>query len=189
MFSHLGEDYRTYREGLLAQGFWALQIHRFGMARKRVPWRIVRYPWAALHVVLSKVSQILFGIYIGPNAVVGRRFTIEHFGGIIIHSKVTIGDDVTVRQGVTIGNRHLDRPNDVPVIGNRVNVGAGAKVLGGIVIGDDVSIGANAVVLKDVPSGCVAIGVPAVIRQRTPIPAAVFETPVTVTETGIDAAS
>ena len=77
-----------------------------------------------------------------------------------------IGDDVTVRQGVTIGNRHLERPLDVPRIGNRVNIGAGAKILGAVMIGDDVSIGANAVVLKDVPSNSTAVGVPAIVRPR-----------------------
>jgi serine O-acetyltransferase len=166
VFSHIREDYRAHREGLLSPGFWTLTVHRFGIARKRVRWRVVRIPWAILHVFLSKVCQTLFGIYIGPNTVIGRRLTIEHFGCIIIHSDATIGDDVIVRQGVTIGNRHIEHPRDVPRIGNRVNIGAGAKVLGPVTIGDDVSIGANAVVLTDVPSGCIAVGVPASIRKR-----------------------
>ena len=166
MFSHLTEDYRSHREGLLAQGFWALTIHRFGYARKRVDWRIVRLPWAALHIFLSKLSQIFFGIQIGMNTQIGHRLIIEHFGNIIIHNNAIIGDDVVIRQGVAIGNRSLERPLDAPRIGNRVNIGAGAKLLGAITIGDDVNIGANAVVLCDVPSGHIAVGVPAAIRPR-----------------------
>lgn len=65
-----------------------------------------------------------------------------------------------LRQGVTLGNRYLDRPFDAPVIGSRVSIGAGAKVLGKVIIGDDVVVGANAVVLKDIPSNSVAVGVP-----------------------------
>jgi serine O-acetyltransferase len=166
MFRHLREDYRSHREGLLAQGFWAVTFYRFGYARKRVRWRVVRVPWAILYVVLSKLSQILFGIYIGMDAKIGRRLVIEHFGCIIIHNNAIIGDDVVIRQGVTIGNRSIDRPLDVPHIGNRVNIGAGAKLLGPITIGDDVNIGANAVVLCDVPAGHIAVGVPAIVKPR-----------------------
>lgn len=171
-FDLLIEDYKCYREGLLAQGFWALQIHRFGYARNRFRSRIIRVPWAIVHMLLSKLSQVLFGIYIGPKVKLGRRCVIEHFGCIIIHSNVVIGDDVVIRQGVTIGNRSLDAPQDVPTIGNRVNIGAGAKILGRVIIGDDVNIGANAVVLKDVPSDSTAVGVPARVLQRrnNPIP-------------------
>jgi serine O-acetyltransferase len=177
MFTHLREDYRSHREGILAQGFWALSFYRFGHARTRIRWRIVRIPWAIIHVLLSKLSQILFGIQIGMHAKIGRRLVIEHFGGIIIHNNAIIGDDVVIRQGVTIGNRSLDRPLEVPRIGNRVNIGAGAKLLGPITIGDDVNIGANAVVLCDVPSGHIAVGVPAVVKPRRgyvpPLPASV----------------
>ena len=171
MFRHLREDYRSHREGLLAQGFWAVSFYRFGYARKRVRWRVVRVPWAILYVLLSKLSQILFGIYIGMDAKIGRRLIIEHFGCIIIHNNAIIGDDVVIRQGVTIGNRSIDRPLDVPHIGNRVNIGAGAKLLGPITIGDDVNIGANAVVLCDVPAGHTAVGVPAIVKpQRGLVP-------------------
>jgi len=77
-----------------------------------------------------------------------------------------------IRQGVTLGNRHMDRPLEAPVLGDRVNVGAGAKILGGVLIGSDVSIGANAVVLDNVPSNCVAVGIPAKVleRRRTSAP-------------------
>ena len=148
LFTHLREDYRSHREGLLSQGFWALTFYRFGYARKRVRWRVVRVPWAIAYVFLSKLSQMLFGIQSGMDTQIGRRFVIEHFGGIIIHNNAIIGDDVVVRQGVTIGNRSLDRPLEAPRIGDRVNIGA------------------NAVVLCDVPSGHLAAGVPAIVKPR-----------------------
>jgi serine O-acetyltransferase len=72
-----------------------------------------------------------------------------------------IGDESIIRQGVTLGNKTLDRPLDAPTLGKRVNVGAGAKILGAVSIGDGASIGANAVVLDDVPAGAVAVGIPA----------------------------
>jgi serine O-acetyltransferase len=86
---------------------------------------------------------------------------IEHQGAIVIHGDTVIGDGCIIRQGVTLGNRRLNEPFDAPVLGQRVNVGAGAKILGKVAIGDDASIGANSVVLTDVPSGRIAIGIPA----------------------------
>ena len=160
------EDLRSHREGLLAQGFWALQIYRFGHARFRYQSKIIRVPWGAIHLILSKFSEIVFGIYIGVAAKIGRRVQIEHFGNIIIHGSSIIGDDCIVRQGVTIGNRSLSLPLDAPVIGVNVNIGAGAKILGGVRIGNNVDIGANAVVIVDVPDNHIAVGVPAVIKQR-----------------------
>ena len=159
------EDLRGYREGLLAQGFWALQVYRFGHARFKVRSALIRKPWGALHLVLSKLIEITCGISIGATAHIGRRFVIDHFGGIVIHGHAVIGDDCVVRQGVTIGNKTLDKPLDAPTIGSRVNIGAGAKLIGKITIGDDCSIGANAVVITDVPSGSIAVGVPAIIKR------------------------
>jgi serine O-acetyltransferase len=160
------DDLKAYGEGLLAQGFWALQLHRFGHARFKYDSKWIRRPWGAVHLILSKFSQIFFGIYIGDRAKIGKRFRIEHFGTIIIHGSTEIGDDCIIRQGVTIGNRQLDKLLDAPKIGSRVNIGAGAKILGNIIIGDDVDIGANAVVITDVPASHIAIGVPAKIRPK-----------------------
>jgi len=160
------EDYKCYREGVLAQGFWALQFFRFASIRYRFNRKILRAPFAIVYAFLSKFSQVFFGIYIGSHAQIGRRLTIEHFGCIVIHNNAVIGDDVIIRQGVTIGNRSLNAPLDAPTIGNRVSIGAGAKILGAVKIGDDVQIGANAVVISDVPDNCIAVGVPAVIKPR-----------------------
>ena len=163
------EDLSVYREGLLAQGFWALQVYRFGHARYQYQSPFIRWPWAITHTILSKLCELFFGIFIGPKAKIGQRFVIEHFGCIIIHGNTVIGDDCTIRQGVTIGNRHMNTPLEAPVLGSRVHVGAGAKLLGNIQIGDDVDIGANAVVIKDVPTHHIAVGVPATIKAKKSI--------------------
>jgi serine O-acetyltransferase len=94
-------------------------------------------------------------------AKIGRRVMIEHQVGIVIHGWAAIGNDCIIRQGVTLGNRHMDAPSDAPVLGQRVNVGAGAKLLGRIQIGHDAGIGANSVVLCDVPLAGTAVGTPA----------------------------
>jgi len=165
----LFEDLRSQREGLLSQGFWALLVYRFGHARYRIPSKWVRLPWTVIYLLLNKfVGEMVCGICLPAYASVGRRVVIEHFGAIVVHGNATIGDDCVIRQGVTIGNRRLDQPEDAPILGNRVDVGAGAKILGRVVIGDDASIGANAVVLHDVPARHIAVGVPARIFPKRP---------------------
>lgn len=160
------EDMKAQREGLLSLGFWALLVYRFGHARYCVQSRWLRLPWTLIYLILNKLTEIFCGIVIGGNATIGRRLIIEHHGAIVIHGASVIGNDCVIRQGVTLGIRRMDKPNEAPRIGNRVNIGAGAKILGGVRIGDDVSIGANAVVLCDVPAGCIAVGVPAIVRAR-----------------------
>lgn len=174
MFKILFEDFSTYRRPFLSQGYWALVVHRFGAFVRSINVPGLSFFLKACHIFLTKICEIIFGIYIGAHVKIGRRFVIEHFGCIIIHSQTIIGDDVIVRQGVTIGNKVLDRPLDAPVIGNRVNIGAGAKLLGKIMIGNDVDIGANAVVITDVPDNSIAVGVPARIIKKSNSSAASF---------------
>jgi serine O-acetyltransferase len=106
-----------------------------------------------------------YGIELPHTVKLGRGVVIEHQGAIVIHGYAEIGDRTIVRQGVTIGNRHIDRRFDAPRIGARVNIGAGAQILGAVTVGDDANIGANAVVLTDVPAGATAVGVPATVRS------------------------
>lgn len=155
------EDLKAAQEGLLSLGFWALQIYRFGHLRYRFNNKIIRIALGLVHLPLYKIAEMFCGVTIGVSAKIGRRLTIEHSGGIVVHGNAVIGDDCVIRQGVTIGNRRLNAPMDAPILGNRVNVGAGAKILGNVKIGDDAQIGANAVVLSDVPPGAIAAGVPA----------------------------
>jgi serine O-acetyltransferase len=122
-------------------------------------------PFSFVYKILKLLSQMLTGIELPCETKVGRRVIIEHFGDIIISGDAIIGDDVIIRNGVTIGLKYTGMQG-APVIGNRVDIGAGAKILGAITIGDDVVIGANAVVLQDIPANSLAVGVPAKIKPR-----------------------
>jgi serine O-acetyltransferase len=165
MFDNIREDWRTYEGDLSRQGLWVMVVYRFGRWRYQVRPAILRVPFSFCYKILKLASQILTGIDLPCEVVIGHRLVIEHFGGIIISGDTSMGDDVVIRNGVTIGLRRTG-VRGAPTIGNRVDIGTGAKVLGAICIGDDVAIGANAVVLEDVPAGCIAVGVPAKIRPR-----------------------
>jgi serine O-acetyltransferase len=117
--------------------------------------------------VLTQFTRFLTGIEIHPGATIGRRFFIDHGMGVVIGETTEIGDDVMVYHGVTLGGRTLQQVKRHPTIGNRVTIGAGAKVLGPLHIGDDSAIGANAVVTRDVPAESIATGIPAIVRVRT----------------------
>ncbi|HMZ14892.1 MAG TPA: serine O-acetyltransferase [Mycobacterium sp.] len=117
--------------------------------------------------VLSQATRFLTGIEIHPGASIGRRFFIDHGMGVVIGETAEIGDDVMIYHGVTLGGRSLQRVKRHPTIGDRVTIGAGAKVLGPVYIGADTAIGANAVVTRDVPAESIATGIPAVIRPRS----------------------
>jgi serine O-acetyltransferase len=117
--------------------------------------------------VLSQFTRFLTGIEIHPGATIGRRFFIDHGMGVVIGETTEIGDDVMLYHGVTLGGRTLQQVKRHPTLGNRVTVGAGAKILGPLLIGDDSAVGANSVVTHDVPADSIATGIPAVIRHRT----------------------
>jgi serine O-acetyltransferase len=114
--------------------------------------------------LLSQLSRSLTGVEIHPGAVIGRRFFIDHGMGVVIGETAEVGDDVMIYHGVTLGGRSLRREKRHPTVGSRVTIGAGARILGPVYIGDDVQIGANSVVVKDIPAGAIATGVPAVVR-------------------------
>ena len=116
---------------------------------------------------LSELGRLVSGIEIHPGAVIGPGLVIDHGMGLVIGETTIIGRDVNLFQGVTLGGVSAEKKKRHPTLGNRVTVGAGAKVLGDISIGDDVKIGANSVVLSDVPAGATAVGVPAKIRDVT----------------------
>lgn len=116
--------------------------------------------------LMSQTTRSLTGVEIHPGATLGRRIFIDHGMGVVIGETAVVGNDVTLFHGVTLGGRSMTHGKRHPTIGNRVVIGAGAKVLGAIWVGDDAQIGANAVVVKDVPDNCVAVGVPATIKGR-----------------------
>lgn len=116
--------------------------------------------------LFSQATRAITGIEIHPGATIGRRLFIDHGMGVVIGETTVIGNDVTLFHNTTLGGRSMTHGKRHPTLGDRVVVGAGAKVLGAVWIGDDVQIGANAVVVKDIPAGSIAVGVPAKVRNR-----------------------
>ena len=169
MFEHIRSDWRAHNCTWTRHGFWALLIYRFGRWRYGIRSRVIRVPFSFAYKLLKFAADGVLGVEIPCEAELGERFVIEHVGGIVISGDAAFGDDCVVRNGVTVGLRHRGQRGS-PRIGSRVDIGAGAKLLGPIRVGNDVSIGANAVVLTDVPDGAVAVGVPARVilpRART----------------------
>jgi serine O-acetyltransferase len=115
--------------------------------------------------LVSHGSRWLTGIEIHPGATIGRRFFIDHGMGVVIGETAEIGDDCTLYHGVTLGGTSWNKGKRHPTLGKGVVVGAGAKILGPITVGDGARIGSNAVVVKDVPPGATAIGIPARIIE------------------------
>jgi len=165
MFENIRQDLKAHGGKWGAQGFWVLVVYRFGRWRYGVRPSAVRKFLSLIYRILFKFVQIITGIELPCEAQIGRNFVIDHFGGIVISGYAKFGDNCRIRNGVVVGLKRVDQPC-APVIGNNVDIGAGAKILGPISIGNNVFIGANAVVLTDVPDDCVAIGVPAVVKPR-----------------------
>ncbi len=163
LFTLIREDYVRHGRDWTRPGFRAIAVYRFGVWRMRIRPRLLRAPMSFLYRRLFIRVRNRYGIEIPYSAQVGRRLTLEHSHSIVIHGNSVIGNDCYIRQGCTLGNKSLDAPFEAPVLGDRVNVGVGAKLLGHVFVGDDATIGANSVVVKNVPAGAVALGIPATI--------------------------
>ncbi len=163
MFTNIRADYQAHGRHLGAQGFWVMLVYRFGRWRYGVRPALLRKVFSLVYRVLFKLVQIITGIELPCEVEVGRNFVIDHFGGIVVSGYARFGDNCRIRNGVVVGLRHVEQPT-APHIGNNVDIGTGAKLLGGIRIGNNVHIGANAVVLCDVPDNHIAVGVPAVVK-------------------------
>lgn len=166
LWQQIKEDWIAHGRDWTKPGFRAVAVHRFGNWRMQIQPKLLRAPLSVLYQMLYRKVRNTYGIELPYTVRLGRRVVIEHQSAIVIHGYSTIGDDSIVRQGVTLGNRYLDRPLEAPKLGRRVNVGAGAKIFGNVEIGDDVNIGANAVVLCDIPAGATAVGIPAKVLVR-----------------------
>ncbi len=139
-------------------------LYRLGYAIRGIRFAPVRILFSIIHLPFYMLFTVLFGIQIPRGAKIGKGLRIFHFGCIVINPETVMGDNCTLRHDVTIGNRN--DIHDVPIIGNNVEFGVGCKVLGDIKIGDNVIIGANAVVLCDVPDNSIAVGIPAKVIMR-----------------------
>jgi serine O-acetyltransferase len=132
----------------------------------RIAHFLYKHKFFLLGRIISQISRFFTGIEIHPGAVIGRRFFIDHGMGIVIGETTEIGNDVTMYQGSTLGGTGKDKGKRHPTIGNNVTIGAGAKVLGPILIGDNTKIGAGAVVLKSLSANITAVGIPAQETKR-----------------------
>jgi serine O-acetyltransferase len=165
MFDNIRHDLKSHGGQWGAQGFWALVIYRFGRWRYKVRPALLRKLLSLIYRILYKLIQILTGIEFPCEVQIGRNFVIDHFGGIVISGYAKFGDNCRIRNGVVVGLRRIDDPC-APTIGNDVDIGTGAKILGPISIGNNVIIGANAVVIIDVPDDSIAVGIPAVVKTK-----------------------
>jgi len=144
---------------LLYQGLHAIIAHRIAHFLYKLHFFfLARY--------LSQLSRWATGIEIHPGAVIGRSLFIDHGMGVVIGETAIVGDNVLIYQGVTLGGTGLEKGKRHPTIGNNVVIGGGAKILGNIIIGDNSYIGANAVVIKDIPPNSTVVGVPGRITKQ-----------------------
>lgn len=139
-------------------GVKALFFHRFAHA-------LYNMRLYLLARILGEISRLLTGIEIHPGAQIGKRLVIDHGMGVVIGETSIIGDDCLIYHGVTLGGSTLIKGKRHPTLGNRVLVGAGAKLIGNILIGSEAKIGANSVVTKDVPAGSTVVGIPAEVKK------------------------
>ena len=165
MLDAVRADLRAHGGRWSSPGFLALLVYRFGRWRYRVRPAIVRKPLSLVYHVLYRFVQMITGIELPCEVPIGRNFVIDHANGIVISGYARFGDDCRIRTGVVVGLKSVDDPC-APYIGDNVDIGAGAKLLGRIRVGNNVVIGANAVVLCDVPDDSIAVGVPATVRPR-----------------------
>lgn len=145
---------RSTMEVLLAYpGLHAVWAHR--IAHRLWRWRL-----KLVARVVSQLARWITGIEIHPGAVIGNRFFIDHGMGVVIGETAEIGDDCTLYHGVTLGGTSWEKAKRHPTLGTNVVVGAGAKILGPIMIGDNARVGSNSVVVKDVPANATVVGIP-----------------------------
>ncbi len=159
LFELIREDFKTH-ESQFMPGFWALALHRFGNWRMGISNRLLRLPFSLIYKILYPIAEIWFGIMLPYSMKIGRRVKIEHFGGMILSAR-EIGNDVTIRQNTTLGLAKKSQLNGIPIIQDRVDIGCGVVILGNVIVGHDSMVGANAVVVKDIPPFSVAVGNPA----------------------------
>lgn len=147
----LREDYDTHGRNPASPGFWTVAVHRFGNRRMRVRSRLLRKLLSLLYALMSEWLQWVTGIELAYTVKLGRRVRLLHHSGMVLGA-LEIGDDVHIRQNVTFGvRRHGDGRWLKPVIGKGCHIGAGAVIVGPIVVGEGSVIGANVVLAQDVP--------------------------------------
>jgi serine O-acetyltransferase len=163
----LREDLRTHDNDPFEPGFWAVALHRFGNWRMGIRPGLLRAPFTLAYRFLARSAELFGGIHLPYTVRLGRRVRIWHHGGIVLHAR-SIGDDVHIRHNTTFGVAARGRVRAIPTIGDRVDIGCGACVLGDVTVGHDSLIGANAVVVTDIPPYATAVGIPARVIKVSP---------------------
>ena len=160
------EDLRTYDKNPCDPGFWAVALHRFGNWRMAIRPKLLRVPFSLTYRILAWLVELVGGIHLPYTVRLGRRVRIWHHGGIVLHAR-SIGDDVHIRHNTTFGIASRSQVEAIPTIEQRVDIGCGACVLGNVTVGHDSQVGANAVVITDIPPYSTAVGVPARVIKRS----------------------
>ena len=168
LIAQIREDWHCNGRDWTRPGFRALAVHRLGVWRMNLRPRIARMPFSFLYNRLYRYVRNHYRIELYYTVEVGRRVVIGHQGAIVLHDRAEIGDECVIRQGVTLGASSHHRAWEAPKLGKGVQVGAGAMILGDIEIGDGAAIGANVVVISDVPPMAKVLSAPA--RIVTPEP-------------------
>lgn len=170
MFDRLREDIRVVfeRDPAARSRLEVLTAYPglHAVAMHRLAHRLWGWHWYWLARVLSHIGRWFTGIEIHPGATIGRRFFIDHGMGVVIGETAVIGDDCTLYHGVTLGGTTWKKGKRHPTLGVNVVIGAGAKILGPILVGDNARIGSNSVVVRDVPAGATVVGIPGRVVAR-----------------------
>ncbi len=153
---------KSTAEAFLYPCFWACLFHRAAH-------KFYKFKLFFIARLISQISRFFTGIEIHPGAKIGKGLFIDHGMGVVIGETCEIGDNVLIYQGVTLGGTGKESGKRHPTIGNNVMIGAGTKILGPFKVGDNAKIGAGSVVLKEIPSNCTAVGVPARVIKRNRI--------------------
>ncbi|WP_084829996.1 serine O-acetyltransferase [Demequina rhizosphaerae] len=169
-FARALEDVRTAKRRDPAAPAWWVIVGSYQGVHAVWYHRVAHWLWKrgmrSYARLVSQMARRATGIEIHPGAQLGRRVFIDHGMGVVIGETAVVGDDVLMFNGINLGGTTMSPGKRHPTIGDRVVIGAGAKVLGPLRVGPDARIGANAVVVKDVPDGATAVGIPAVIRNH-----------------------
>ena len=155
------------RAFLREQSIWAIAVYRFGRRVDRRPSGLPKKLMTAVYWLCHRIVETMTGIGLPKACKIGGGLRIWHFGGVFIHPGVVMGTNCTLRQGVTLGDK--GDGGNAPVIGDNVDFGSGAHVIGPVTIGSNVKVGALTMVVSDVPSGCTVVGNPARIVRRTAV--------------------
>ena len=186
MFDNLKYDIRRYTKEsnfklklylFFEQGIWAIVVYRFGRWVRNIKIPVISTILKMIAYFLFKLTEIVTGVSFPASAKIGKGIHVGHFGATIVHSHAVIGENCSIGNNVVIGTKGQG-DNGTPIIGNNVFIGVGSKILGSVNIGDGANIGANAVVLEDVPEGSTVVGIPAKVvkvRRKDPDQRNVFK--------------